>query len=59
MSTQALAVSGLSGVAAFSAGDIHNCAVGEDNVLKCWGSNTFSQCAAEGDSFNAPVAVSF
>lgn len=57
-STSALEVNTLGDVSVFSAGYEHNCAVDADQIVKCWGDNTFSQCGANGSSFNEPVPVS-
>ena len=58
MSTSALEVNQLVDVSVFSAGYQHNCAVGADQIVKCWGDNSAFKCGANGDSFNEPVAVS-
>jgi alpha-tubulin suppressor-like RCC1 family protein len=36
-----VAVAGLSGVTALAAGDLHNCALKEDDSVWCWGANAY------------------
>src|SRR5690606_24834461 len=51
------AVPGIERAIAISVGDEHACAIDEDGVIRCWGTNTLGQVGGTDVGVNAPTEV--